>query len=327
MGNCFQSSAANFLFKAKHDTCFYVSHKNLMAIKILGVSKTASFGVFDDANKSKLLYYPNEMLNLGLGFNYKWFGLDLAFNLPGLNNDNDKFGKTEKFDLQTHIYTRKIIIDANIQRYKGFYIKNPKDIFPNWQSDNPYPQRSDINIASLGFNLTYSFNNKKFSYKASFIQNEWQKKSAGSFLLGTYSSFFAIRAKNDIIPDYSSEIFNNKLHLVSATTLNLGFSFGYIYTFVVKRHYFLTLSLVPGFAMGITTGTTALNKTYYNPAKVEGKSLARIALGYNSQKYYYGILFVTDNYKLSSRKNNIGVNYATNFFKIYIGRKFSIKKR
>lgn len=79
---------------------------------------------------------------------------------------------------------------------------------------------------------------------------------------------------------------------------------------------------MPGFAMGITTVTTTANKTYYNPEKVKGKSFARISLGYNSQKYYYGILFVTDNYKLSSPKNNIGVNYATIFFKIFIGRNF-----
>lgn len=65
LGRCFHSSATNFLFKAKHDTSYYVSHKNMLAIKILGVSKTPSFGVFDDVNKSKLLYYPNEMLNLG----------------------------------------------------------------------------------------------------------------------------------------------------------------------------------------------------------------------------------------------------------------------
>ncbi len=327
LGNTFQSSAANFLYKSKSDTNYYVSHKKMLAIKFLGVSKTASFGLFDDENKSKLLYNPNEALNLGFGFNYKWFGLNLAFNIPWFNNDNAIYGKTKKFDVQTHVYTRKIIIDANFQIYKGFYIKNPKDIFDNWQSDNLYPQRSDIQTATLGADLTYSFNNKKFSYKASFIQNEWQKKSAGSFLLGTFASLFAMRADYDIVPAYSSKIFNENLHLVSATTLNFGISVGYIYTFVIKTNYFVTLSFVPGFAIGASAGTTDRNKTHFNPVKVESKSLARLSLGYNSNKYYYGFLFVNDNYTSSNKEKNMGVNYATNIFKIFIGRKFSIKRK
>ena len=299
----------------------------MLAIKFLGVSKTSSFGIFDKENNSKLLFNPNEALNLGFGFNYKWFGLDLAFNIPEFNNDNSKYGKTKKFDIQTHIYTRRIIIDANFQRYLGFYIKNPQEIINNWQPDYPYPQRSDIETISIGCNLTYSFNNKKFSYKSSFIQNEWQKKSAGSFLLGAFSSLFAMSANHDIIPYNSIKMFNENLHLVSAGSLNFGISVGYIYSFVIRKHYFMTLSLVPGFALGVSTGTTALNKKYFNPAKVEGKSLARVSMGYNSKKYYYGFLFVNDNYTSSNQEKNMGVNYGTNFFKIFIGRKFLIKKQ
>ena len=90
-GNNFQTSAARLLYKSKSDTNYYESHKKMLAIKFLGVSKVASFSIFDNQNSSKLLYQPNEALNIGLGFNYKWFGLDLAFNIPGFNNDNAKY--------------------------------------------------------------------------------------------------------------------------------------------------------------------------------------------------------------------------------------------
>ncbi|MBE9469265.1 MAG: DUF4421 family protein [Bacteroidetes bacterium] len=299
----------------------------MLAIKFLGVSKGTSFGVFDKKNKSKLLYHPNEALNIGFGLSYKWFGLDLAFNIPGFNNDNGKYGSTKKSDLQTHIYTKNVIIDANFQYYKGFYIKNPKDIIDSWQRDYPYPQRSDIETVFIGCNLTYSFNNKKFSYKSAFIQNEWQKKSAGSFLLGTFSSLFSMRASEDIIPYNSTKIFDENLHLVSAASINLGISLGYIYTFVIEKNYFITLSLVPGFALGVSSGTIALNKTYFNPSKLEGKSLARVSMGYNSKKYYCGFLFVNDNYTSAGQDKSMGVNYGTNFFKFFLGRKISIRKR
>lgn len=325
-GNNFQTSAAHLLYKSKSDTNYYVSHKKMLAIKILGVSKVASFSVFDKENNSRVLYNPNEAFNIGFGFNYKWFGLDLAFNIPGFNNDNEMYGKTNKTDLQAHIYTRRIIIDANLQRYKGFYIKNANELMSNWQSNEPYPQRSDIETISIACNLTYSFNSKKFSYKSAFIQNEMQKKSAGSFLLGGFSSLFSMRAGSDIIPNNSEKIFNDDLHLVSSGSFNFGVSFGYIYTFIIKKNYFITLSLVPGLAMGVSSGTTVSNKATFYPAKIDGKFFARLSMGYNSKKYYYGFLFVNDNYTSSSQDKNMGVNYGANFFKIFFGKKISIKK-
>ena len=89
-------------------------------------------------------YSPNSNLNLGLQFNYKWFGLGLAFNFPFINNDNHKYGETTRFDFQTNIFTRSLAIDLYYQKYQGFYIENPEEYIPDWDPEFPYPQRPDI---------------------------------------------------------------------------------------------------------------------------------------------------------------------------------------
>ncbi|MBE9517967.1 MAG: DUF4421 family protein [Bacteroidetes bacterium] len=39
---------------------------------------------------------------------------------------------------------------------------------------------SDLRTNIIGLNVQYLFNSERYSYKASFLQNEFQKRSAGS---------------------------------------------------------------------------------------------------------------------------------------------------
>ena len=65
---------------------------------------------------------------MGFGFNYKWLGLGIAFGLPAPAQDIEKYGKTTRFDFQLNIYSKKFVIDAFAQEYKGFHIKNPTEL-------------------------------------------------------------------------------------------------------------------------------------------------------------------------------------------------------
>jgi hypothetical protein len=62
---------------------------------------------------------------------------------------------------------------------------NPED-FIEW--DEPYqPQVRNLETFSLGGNGFYLFNSRKFSYKAAYLRNEIQKRSAGSLSTGFFS--------------------------------------------------------------------------------------------------------------------------------------------
>ena len=118
-------------------------------------------------------------MDLGLAFNYKWFGLGVSYALPsGAHSDSIK-GKTTKFDLQLNIYNKKFVVDALYQKYKGFYLANP-EAFSNWDSTNIFPQLPDMKNHSFGASAYYILNHKKFSYRAAYVRNAVQNKSAGS---------------------------------------------------------------------------------------------------------------------------------------------------
>ena len=118
----------------------------------------------------RMIMRPNGNTNLGVGFNYKGLGLGVAFGRPLSQSSIDKYGLTNRFDMQVSMYGKHIGMDGFIQWYQGYYMANPSD-FIEWDKPN-YPQVRDLEIFSIGGNGFYIFNRKKFSYKAAYLRNE-----------------------------------------------------------------------------------------------------------------------------------------------------------
>ncbi len=311
--------------KSKFDSSYIKDFADLLSFKVFWISKYNNFNVYSKTNKETVIYNPNRNLNLGIGFNYKWFGLGIAFNFPFINNDDNKYGKTRQMGLQTNMYGKKIIFDGIFQLYKGFYIKNPYNYINNWDNNNSYPQRSDITSVALGGNFYYIFNNKKYSYKASFVQNALQKKSAGSFISGAYFSVYGMNADYSVIPIEIKSKFGNDTNLTSASSVNIGIAAGYSYTFIIKKYFFITLSVVPGLSLNSNTKTEN-NVQIYDGGKLAVRTQTRFAMGYNNSKYYAGMSAVSDNFSFDN-PNNAVVNYNYGNIRIFAGKRFNIKHK
>ncbi|PLX00893.1 MAG: hypothetical protein C0594_15065, partial [Marinilabiliales bacterium] len=98
------------------DTSYIENYKKLFAVKNYGINKKHQFSIVDSDSSKMLNYNPNENMNFGFGIAYKWLGLNIAFKLP-IQNDDSIYGKTKKIDFQTNIYTRRFVVDLNVQRY------------------------------------------------------------------------------------------------------------------------------------------------------------------------------------------------------------------
>ena len=81
----------------------------------------------------------------------------------------------KRFDVQLSMYSKRVVVDALYQKYKGFHVKNPGD-FTNWDSTAILPQLPDMENYSLGASAYYILNYKKFSYRAAYVRNEIQNK-------------------------------------------------------------------------------------------------------------------------------------------------------
>jgi len=314
------------LFLAQHDkfdTTYIENHSYKFLLRFYGINKF-NYLFFSHNNSPRIILSPNRRDNVGFGFNYLWLGINFAFNLPFINNDNDTYGETERMDCQMYIYGRKSVFEMFLQYYKGFYITNPEVINPNWNSSMNYPQLPGALQLSLGASYNYVFNSEKFSYKAAFIQNEIQKKSAGSPLLGMSLSLFGItNSSNSLIPNNIRALMQSQgmLSLDSSEIRrvnynSIGIMGGYAYTLVVKKRLFISLSVEPGIGYGWVI-TEKKSKNRERKEWVSPNLTGRFSCGYNMDKYFLVFAYYVDTEAFRDDKNVTA--FSLGYWKISAG--------
>lgn len=274
------------------DTNYIIDYSTRLTLRALAGTKFTKYrlgqGVHD-----RLKYETNDKYNVGIGFNYRFVGLNLIFTMPFVQKNEEHFGKTKFFDFQTFLYLRKLVIDLYYQDYRGYYLQN-KDVVTTLLPEGDYPKREDLHTTHIGMDAEYVFNNTKFSYRASFVQNEVQKKSAGSFVLGVGFHYLRTRADSSIVPSNSTlkDFYNNQAFNKTGFSA-LGINFGYAYTLVLKKHFFATVAALG--SAGASYGYIVDDGTAYHRAKLTPHlgGIFRFGCGYNAAQYYLGVQYVT----------------------------------
>jgi hypothetical protein len=245
---------------------------------------------------------------MGVGATYKWATLNLAYGFGFLNPDKGK-GDTKYLDLQFHGYTRKFVVDFFGQFYNGFFL-TPKS------TNNPgieYYIRPDLDVNQIGLSVQYILNNRKFSYRASFFQSEWQKKSAGTFIFGLEVYGGKVKADSTIIPTFV----NNEDARRSITGLRFfefGPNAGYAYTLIIKKHFFLTGSASLSLDFGENTISEANGSQKFRG--ISPNTFFRVFGGYNSRKWAISVIYVTNSVSLATESIDRRVMLNTGNFRI-----------
>lgn len=304
-------------FEINYDTLYIKSYSDIFTPRIFLSNKRNAFSVIDKSNDNELNFEPNSPLNIGIGYTYSWFGLNFAFNLPFINNDNELYGKTTRLDAQTNIYTRKFALDLFYQYYKGFYISNPGLYIPDWVEGDPYPIRGDIVSNAIGGTFNYMFNHEKFSYRAVFNFNERQKKSAGSFTVGGGVLVYLLQSDTGLVPNEFldlSEQTNNLKSVGIGSIYTLG---GYAHTFVIHNWY-LSLNLGIGFGVSSTSSTFVDESENVSRSRGSFVSEFRGSLGYNNDLFYAGLSWFTGVFGVDAQ-NDYLLTYSLSKINLYVG--------
>ncbi len=200
------------------------------------------------------------------------------------------------------------------QFYHGFFL-NPRGYASS--NDELFYLRPDLKIIELGASYQHVFNNKRFSTRAAQLQNEWQKKSAGSFLLGGELYFGKVTADSSVYP---SVIQTDPLPVVDQMNFyEIGPGIGYGYSLVIARHFFITAILSVNANYTVTTYDgpgTAKSISGFTP-----NSMVRAFTGYNSNRTAVALSFINSRVSLSSDKSrnvaistgNLRINYIHRF--------------
>ncbi|MCG8696931.1 MAG: DUF4421 domain-containing protein [Bacteroidales bacterium] len=307
-----------------HDSSYYSSYKDKLQVYVHGVSKFSSFKLKEDNNSNKSFdFQPNENLNLGFGFNYKWLGLGVAFKTRQSNNLVEKYGNSSGKNIYLDVFTKKWYLNLKASNYQGYYLNNPDVIYAGWNNNDSVIIRPDINTFNLALNSVFALNNNKFSLKSAFVCNEQQKKNAGSWLLGWYSSLYALDADSSLIPSEFSNQYQQAGYLMDLVSIKLGTALGYTYTFVFNKHLYTNIALMTGLS------AQAIVVSYDNSLEVDKKTTfslkwhGRLAFGYQNEKNFTGFTFVFDRFNLNT-PSNAKFNYIYGKFRVYYGRRFSV---
>lgn len=330
--SCFRNTTAQtevLGIEPNSDSTNYIEDlSDALGLRVYAINKFNRFSVTDNDLMQTVYYSPNDNLNLGVGFTYKWFGLGLAFNFPFINNDNDIYGKTNRFDAQTSFFTRKFIIDFYLQVYRGFYISNPGDYKAGWTEADGYPIRPDIASTSFAGSFTWIVNQEKFSAKSTFTQTQLQKRSAGSLLVGGFFNALGIVGDSAIVPRELHKSFNEDLLFNSVSVGGIGVSVGYSHTFVIWDKLNINLTLAPGIS------TQSFDVLFPDSDKtlegnlVSARVLARAGIVYSSRKAFGGITASNESLSGNTGTNERNsLNFDLGVVRFFYGRRIFFNKK
>jgi Domain of unknown function (DUF4421) len=312
----------------KYDTSYIEVYKDELTTRLYLSRKQNGYTLADRLYKPWIQYKTNDNLVLGLGYTYSFLTINLGLKMPFINGDDELYGKSKYLDLQTHFMFRSYIVDFYLQWNNGYYISNPEDLFYQWDSEQNFPQRGDMRTNILGLNVQYLFNSSRYSYKAAFWQNEFQKRSAGSPIVGLEAYWMlgmtdSLMVAGGIPPTgfMENDPFNQ------SDILNVGINGGYAYTFVWAEKLYLSLTSLFGLSGGY-------NRVHYTPDShtlnsgftVGVTNTTRISLGYNNSQYYLGLSL--QRFSMATMAGSYGdwFSYNTGNIRISFVKRFKLKR-
>ena len=313
------SSTAQTNISPDHDTTFFRSYKGTIITRIYFSKKYTDFKLNPPGDLPVMNYHANTTFNIGVGITYRSLSLSISRGLNFLKSEHAK-GRTHILDLQSHLYKRKWTIDAMAEFYKGYYLA-PRGLgSPDGQS---YNIRPDIGVKLIGASVCRVLNHRRFSYGAGLSQNAWQRKSAGTFLIGAQSFYIDMHADSAFAPRQADSLYHD-LNIHKVHLFQIGPGIGYAYTFVIKEHYFLLGSLNANFnvrySREIGNGIND-DKIGFSPS-----FLSRLGTGYSESRW--GISFVWIGSWLHTNGKSTGYDYSisTGGFQLTFARRIAVSR-
>lgn len=309
-----------FFSSPKADSQFIHTYKHFLTGRTYFSQKYTSVGIGGSSRYPSFRYRPNTSLNFGLGLTYDMFTLNLAYGFPFLNTNHTQRGKTKYLDLQSHIYSRKFVTDLFGQFYKGFYIA-PKNFVPNTTG---YYSKPDLGISLIGFSTYYIFNSDRFSYQAALIQNEWQTRSAGTFLGGLDFHYGILSADELLLPEELKNDFpQGTVRRLRFVTFGPGL--GYAYNFIYKKHWFATASLTGTLTVNFTKESNSFSDRAH--IGVSPNFLYRLGIGYNSKSWEYVFTLVNSSVQVAGAYSQTPYSFRTGNYRLTLARRFKLNKK
>ena len=304
-----------------HDSSYYASYREKLTARLYLSRKYTALLLYPPYDRtSTLKYRPNTSLNLGLGASFRSLTLNIGFGLNSFNPHLEK-GKTRYFDLQSHVYTRAWNLDLLGEFYRGYYLA-PKGLGAG--DGRSYYLRPDLGLQLTGIAAYRALQPKKFSYQAGLLQNEWQKKSAGSLLAGGDLYYGALQGDSSVIPLLTDPAAAG-LHIRKVHFFELGGGLGYGYCLVFKKHLYLLGSATVDLALHIARESDGISAK--DRAGLSVNYIFHAGAGWNGPDWDLGLLWVNDDIRIRSGTSHYDYLVRTGNYRLFYATRLKLSRR
>jgi hypothetical protein len=307
--------------KESKDTLYYDPLRDHLTLKLLFTSKYSNFNINDALLNQSLNYKSVASKAIGIGAAYRWINVALSV---ALNDPSDSVsGEQRRIDFQTALYLRRLTINFYSGIYSGYYLQNTSQVITGWPN-NSYYTRSDISSNTFGVSCFYIYNSKKYSNKASFVQKEWQKKTAGSLVAGASIIRYEVKADSSFIPtNFSDSSFFKGVDFNHSSLFSVEGQVGYAFTYVLKEHLFFSLSVIGGLGGGYTK-LTPVEEEELSEVKMNLSLHNSAGFGYNSKLFFVGFNYSNLISNTQSPTENTNIGFSNGRFQLVVAYRFKI---
>ena len=302
----------------------YIEYYDELGVHLYAIIYENNFSLNDNRSKNEIHYQPVKSPAFGFGISKYGFNLSVSNDFGLIIQSENKYGKTEKFNINLSFILKKKWITTYFSKYKGYYISNYTDFIVK---NNEYPQREDV--VTLGYGLSYMhvFNGEKISINSSYTLTQKQLKSAGSFLIGGAISYYSINGDSSLIPSGVHEMFSPYSNAAHISQQLYEISFGYTYNLVFLKHLNLNLTAIAGFTNSFSDIKT-IDPKYNTNNYFDVSPSIRImsALSYVRRRVYFGA-YVKMNRSFAETSEITSM--STSFFnaQLFLGYRLGTRKR
>ncbi len=177
--------------------------------------------------------------------------------------------------------------------------------------------RPDIKVRHFGAAGYYIYNWKKFSLRAAALQNEWQKRSAGSLLLGAEFYYGQNKGDSAFVPGTLASEYS-QAGVTKMRYFDIGPGIGYAYTYVRREHLYATGGIT--MSLPLSFQKQLRNDEKEHKLSVSPDILTRMGIGYNSDRMNISLLWVNSTVQTKGktgeyaiRTGNVRLNAAYRF--------------
>ena len=253
----------------------------------------------------------NVYSNLGAYIQYMAVSVGYSYDLKKLFKKEEPGHKKFEFGFICALFNAELYYHEN---NGGVYIRKFGDLNDGKLIKEHFP---GVSMNTLGFDVYYFFNNKKYSQGAAYNFAKYQLKSQGSFMIG----FTLTNERLNF--DFSKLPPSLKEKLPNADVTNYYFHYnsyallaGYGYNWVIAPKLLFNATVMPSVGFSHYYEDSLEGNKYLLSLNIQG----RISLTYNLGNYYFGLFGKMNGHYYKQGKMSLFSSIEN--FSAYVGLRF-----